>query len=149
MNRAATNICTWGFVWSAVLPFLWWVPRTRWLGQGVGVCWTSWETAKLSPKVAAAVQSLSGVWSFATPWTVAHQAPLSRGFLRQEYWSGLLFPSPGDLPYPGIELSFPALAERFFTAESPGKLHHFISLSGMYESSSCSVSLTGLDIVRF
>ena len=43
---------------------------------------------------------------FATPWTVAHQAPLSMGFSRQEYWSGLPFPSPGDLPNPGIELPY-------------------------------------------
>ena len=41
--------------------------------------------------------------SFATPWTVAHQAPLSMGFPQQEYWSGLPFPSPGDLPNPGID----------------------------------------------
>ena len=40
---------------------------------------------------------------FATPWTVAHQAPLPMGFSGQEYWSGLPFPAPGDLPYPGIE----------------------------------------------
>ena len=44
-----------------------------------------------------------------TPWTVAHQAPLSVGFSRQEYWSGLPFPSPGDLPNPGIEPGPPAL----------------------------------------
>ena len=44
-----------------------------------------------------------------TPWTVARQAPLSMGFPRQEYWSGLPFPSPGDLPDPGIEPSYPAL----------------------------------------
>ena len=49
------------------------------------------------------VKSLSRVWPFATPWTVAHQAPLSMGFSRQEYWSGLPFTSPGDLPDPGIE----------------------------------------------
>ena len=59
----------------------------------------------------------------ATPWTVACQAPLSVGFPRQEYWSGLLFPSPGDLPNPGIELACPALAGRFFTTEPPGKSH--------------------------
>ena len=53
--------------------------------------------------------------SFATPQTVAHQAPLSMGFPRQEYWSGLLFPSPGDLPNPGTEPVFPALAGGFFT----------------------------------
>ena len=44
-----------------------------------------------------------------TPWTVAHQAPLFMGFSRQEYWSGLPFPSPGDLPDPGIEPVSPAL----------------------------------------
>ena len=59
--------------------------------------------------------------SFGTPWTVAYQAPLSMGFLKQEYWSGLPFPSPGDLPDPGIEPTFPALAGGFFTSEPPGK----------------------------
>ena len=62
--------------------------------------------------------------SFVTPWTVAHQAPLSVGFSRQEYWSGLPCPPPGDLPYPGIKpvsLAFPALAGRFFTTRAPGK----------------------------
>ena len=61
------------------------------------------------------VQSLSCVQLFETSWTVAHQAPLSMGFPRQEYWSGLLFLSPGDLPDPGIEpksLSYPTLADR-------------------------------------
>ena len=58
--------------------------------------------------------------SFATPWTVAHQAPLSMGFPRQEYWSGLPFLSPGDLPNPGIELVSPALTGGFFTVEPPG-----------------------------
>ena len=55
---------------------------------------------------------------FATPWTVAHQAPLSMNFSRQEYWSGLLFPSPGDLPDSGIEpmsAVSPALAGGFLT----------------------------------
>ena len=59
--------------------------------------------------------------SFATPWTVAHQAPLLMGFPRQEYWSGLPFPSPGDLPDPGIEPASAALAGGFFTTEPPGK----------------------------
>jgi len=52
---------------------------------------------------------LSRVWLFATPWTVAYQAPPSMGFSRQEYWSGLPFPSPEYLPDPGIELESPAL----------------------------------------
>ena len=63
--------------------------------------------------------------SFATPWTVVRQAPLSMGFSRQEYWSGLPFPTPGDLPDPGIEpasLVSPALAGGFFTTAPPGKL---------------------------
>ena len=55
------------------------------------------------------VKSLSHVQLFGTPWTVAHQAPLSMGFSRQEYWSGLPFPSPGDLPDPGIKPGSPAL----------------------------------------
>ena len=60
-----------------------------------------------------------------TPWTAAHQASLSVGFPRQEYWSGLPFPSPGDLPEQGIEpmsLASPALAGKFFTTEPPGKI---------------------------
>ena len=60
--------------------------------------------------------------TLATPWTVAHRAPLSMGFPGQEYWSGLPFPSPGDLPDPGAKPESPALACRFFTLshqESP------------------------------
>ena len=64
---------------------------------------------------------LNGVWLFATPWTVAYQAPLSMGFSRQEYWSGLPFPPPGDLLDPKIEPVSPALAGGFFTTELPGK----------------------------
>ena len=52
-----------------------------------------------------------------TPWTVALQAPLSMGFSRQEYWSGLLFPSPGDLPDPGIKSGSPALQADSFPIE--------------------------------
>ena len=58
--------------------------------------------------------------SFATPWTLDCPAPLSMGFPRQAYGSGLLFPSPGDLPDPGIESASPALAGRFFTTEPLG-----------------------------
>ena len=54
-------------------------------------------------------------------WTVAHQAPLSMEFSRQEEWSGLPFPTPGHLPNPGIELTSPVLAGRFFTTVPPGK----------------------------
>ena len=54
---------------------------------------------------------------FVIPWAIAHQAPLSMGFLRQEYWSGLPFPSPGDLPNSGIKPEFLVLAGGFFTTE--------------------------------
>ena len=64
---------------------------------------------------------LSCVQLFVTPGTVAHQAPLSMGLPRQEYWSGVPLPSPGDLLNPGIEPASLALAGRFFTAEPPGK----------------------------
>ena len=60
--------------------------------------------------------------SFATPETVAHQAPLSVGFRRQEYWSWLPLPPPGHLPDRGIEPASPALAGGFFTTEPPGKV---------------------------
>ena len=74
--------------------------------------------------ICVCAQSLSRVWLFVTPRTVAHQAPLSIGFLSQEYWNGLPFLPPGDLPDPGIEpasLASPALAGVFFTTAPPGK----------------------------
>ena len=61
---------------------------------------------------------LSCVQLFATLCTIAHQAPQSMGFSRQEYWSGLLFPTTGDVPNPGIEPAFPALAGGFFTTST-------------------------------
>ena len=63
---------------------------------------------------------LSHVQLFLTPRTITRQAPPSMGFSRQEYWSGLPFPSPGDLPNLGIESLSPTLAGRFFTAEPSG-----------------------------
>ena len=70
------------------------------------------------------LRCFSRVWPFATLWTTARQAPSSMGFFRQEYWSGLPCPPPGDCPNPGIEsmsLVSPALASGFFTTEPPGK----------------------------
>ena len=69
-------------------------------------------------------QSLSHVQLFVTPWAAAHQAPLTMEFPRQEYWSGLPFPTPGGLPNPAIEpksLASPALAGGFLTVVPPGK----------------------------
>ena len=85
-------------------------------------------------------QSLSHVQLFETSWTVAFQTPLSRGFSRQEYWSGLPFP-PGNLPYPGIKPMSPAspvLAGGFFTTEPPGKpIYTYIHTHTMMEY--CSI----------
>ena len=89
---------------------------------------------------------LSRVWLFVTPWTVAHQAPLSMGFPRQEYWSGLRFPPPGDISDTGIEPKFPAspaLPGGFFIikpsrkpAHIAGKKHHFcVCLWGCFPKS--------------
>ena len=69
------------------------------------------------------VKSLSRVRLFATPWTVAYQAPLSMGFSRQEYWSRLPFPSPGDLPDPGIKPRSLALQADALPSEPPGSSH--------------------------
>ena len=79
-----------------------------------------WQADSLSTELSGKEgKLLSHVRLFATPWTVAYQAPLSMGFSRQEYWSGLPFPSPGDLPNPGIEPGSPALQ----TDTLPGKAY--------------------------
>ena len=67
-------------------------------------------------------QSLSRVQLFVTPWTIARQGPLSMGFPRQEYWSGMSFPSLGDLPDPGIERQSPALQAYSLPSELPGNI---------------------------
>ena len=77
------------------------------------------------------MKSLSRVQLFATPWTVAYQAPPSMGFSRQEYWSGLPFPSPGDVPDPGIEPRSPEFQADALTSEPPGK-PEFTMLAHIY-----------------
>ena len=67
------------------------------------------------------IGSLSVMFDLCNPWTVAHQAPLSTEFSRQEYWSGLPFPSPGDLPDPGIKPGSPALQADSLPSEPPRK----------------------------
>ena len=71
---------------------------------------------------------LSSIQLFATPWTSTHQAPLSMGFPRKEYWSGFPFPIPGDLPDPGVEPESIALTGRFFATVPPGKpvVNHYV-----------------------
>ena len=79
-------------------------------------------------KVRSSMRVLSHVQLFAIPQTVARQIPLSMEFSRQEYWSGLTFPTPGDLPNPGIEPTSPALAGRFFTTAHLGS--HLLKKQG-------------------
>ena len=85
---------------------------------------------------------LSPVQLFVILWTVAHQAPPSMGFSRQEYWSGLPFPSPRDLPDPGIEPRSPALQADALTSEPPGK--PYMILSTELKLSCCVIISSGL-----
>ena len=85
---------------------------------------TEWVSRRRMSGVCAVLSSFSCVRLFATPWTVAHQTPLSMGSSRQECWSVLPFPFPGDLPNPGIKpMSHVShtLAGGFFSTEPPGK----------------------------
>ena len=74
------------------------------------------------------MKSLSPVRLFENPWTVTYQAQQSMGFSRQKYWSGLPFPSPGDLPNPGIEPGSPALQTDALPSEPPGKPRMYINI---------------------
>ena len=85
------------------------------------------------------VKSLSRVRLFATPWTIAHQAPVSMGSSRQEYWSGLPFPSPGDLPDPGIEPRSPALQADALTSDPPWGIIHLPYISPIYKGYSLMI----------
>ena len=87
------------------------------------------------------VKSLSRVWLFAIPWTAVYQASLSLGFSRQEYWSGLPFPSPGDLPDPWIEPRSPAFQADALPSEPPGKHSYSIFLYISKWSSWCLVAI--------
>ena len=92
-----------------------------------GGSFTSWATKFfISALYILCTQLLSCVWLFATPWTVAHQAPLFMGFSRQEYWSGLLCPPPGDLPNPGIESRSPPLHTDPLSSEPLEKLKNTV-----------------------
>ena len=118
-----------------------WEPRSDFQGKGIKNLWTyfslfhwglvgscfisrQWKCGVITTGVCVRAQLLQSCPIFVTLWAIAFQASLFVGFSRQEYWSGFPFPSPGDLPDPGIEPAFPvspALASRFFTTEPPGK----------------------------
>ena len=95
-----------------------------------------WNT-EIKCKPTCCCYLLSCVQLFATPWTMAHQAPLSMGFSRQEYWSGVPFPPPGDLHDPGIEAASPALIGGFFTAEPLGKPENPLNILKTSPSMTC------------
>ena len=82
---------------------------------------------------------LSRVRLSAIPWTVAHQAPPSMGFSRDEYWSGLSFPSPGDLPDPGIKPGSPALREDALPSELPGNQIIILSFHSSLQICACGL----------
>ena len=84
------------------------------------IAWAEEVSSTLYPS-SEPVKLLSHVWLFAIPWTVAHQAPPSTEFSRQEYWSGLPFPSPVDLPNPDIEPGSRTLQADSLPTEPPGK----------------------------
>ena len=103
-------------------------PRTSCVTKGIEIpTHLYWTFFKMYIKQCVCVLShFSLVWLFVTLWTVGYQAPLSMGFSRQEYWSGLPCPPPGDLPDPGIKpasLRSPALAGRFFTTSATWETH--------------------------
>ena len=91
------------------------------------------------------VQSVCRVQLFVTPWTAARQAPLSVGFSRQEYWSGLPCLPPGDLPNPGVKPGFSHIAGRFFTMwttrEAPRILDWVASLQGIFPTQGSNLGL--------
>ena len=95
------------------------LPSTKLVPDAVN----GWGLLDLLVKMKVGVKSLSRVQLFATQWTVAYQPPPSMGFSRHEYWSGLPFPSPGDLPDPGIKPGSPTLEADALTSEPPGKPH--------------------------
>ena len=124
--KTGTNCCSWNQLFfqglSLPWPFMFLLPNFPVYllhPHCVCVCVCVWVCVRVWVCVCLCV--LSRVLVFATLWTVARQAYLSMGFPRQEYWSGLLFLTPGDLADPGIKPASPALAGRFFTTQTPGK----------------------------
>ena len=108
----------WGLTWVGLATPLLVILNFNLLRTSDSNCLKNWLSLVLY-KCLVVSQMLSCVWLFATPWTVAHQAPLSMKFSRQEYWSGLPFSLPGDLPNPGVKpmsLTSPASAGGFLLA---------------------------------
>ena len=106
------------------VPRLTWIPQMSTLLDIASYCLPSISNMLLFKALFVCMWVFSHVRLFVTPWTVVYQAPLSIAFVREEYWSELPFPPPGDLPNPGIKptsLASPALAGGFFTTAPPQK----------------------------
>ena len=102
-----TNIC-------------WITEKAREFQKNIYLCFIEKVIQTLVSPLKKSESEVSHVWLFVTPWTVAHQVPPSMEFSRQEYWSRLPFPSPGDLPNPGIKPRSPALQADAIPSEPPG-----------------------------
>ena len=103
-------------------------PSSRWCYLTISFSESPFSFGPNLSQGACVLSQFSHVWFFETPCTIAHQAPLSMGLSRQEYWSGLPYPPPGDLPDPGIEpasLLSPALAGRLFTTRATWEIQSF------------------------
>ena len=121
-NSLAFSVIQWMLtIWSLIL-LLFLNPAWRSGSSWFTYCWNlAWRILSITLLTCEWVKLLSHVQLFETWWTVAYQAPLSMGFSRQEYWSGLPFPFPGGLPDPGIEPRSPALEADILTSEPSGK----------------------------
>ena len=125
--QSITEATCWQPLWLGIARKHWGIRMADWIldvtDQKSTICNTLWMRAKSLQScvtLCVYVKSFSRVWLFATPWTVAYQAPPSMGFSRQEYWSGLPYPFPVDLPDPGIEPRSPAFQADVSTFEPPG-----------------------------
>ena len=142
MLGGLTAIFVFHYLWQPVLFTLahaenwgegWWREIGYLSGGGAGGQWWGAVAILLAPSMSphSLTQSLSCVWPFVTPWTIAHQAPLAMEFFRQEYCSACYFLLQGDLPDPRIKPMSPvscALAGGFLTTEPPGKLLQSLNL---------------------
>ena len=115
-----------GVFWSLFFFYEWLVSNYKYLWELNYLNWQLVQWTKILWKPYHMFISLSCVWVFATPWTAAHQGSLSMGFSRQEYWSGLPFPSPGDPPNPRMEPGSPVLQVDSLPPEPPGKPTCFV-----------------------